>query len=75
MPRYKHFDDQPKFIPVDFAAQIVPGSFEQALSVLVDDELDVSGFAAGLHNDATGAPAYPRACCSKSCWPATAGGW
>ncbi len=58
MARYRDVDMQPKFIPVDFAKQILPGTFEHALHVLIDDELDLSPFSAALKNDLTGAPAY-----------------
>ena len=58
MARFRDVDMQPKFIPVDFSRQILPGSFEHALHVLVDDELDMSPFAAALCNDEKGAPAY-----------------
>ncbi len=58
MASYRDVDMQPKFIPVDFAKQILPGTFEHALDVLIDDELDLSPFSAALKNDLTGAPAY-----------------
>jgi transposase len=58
MARYRDVDMQPKFIPVDFAKQILPGTFEHALHVLIDHELDLSPFSAALKNDLTGAPAY-----------------
>ena len=57
MARFRDVDMQPKFIPVDFSRQILSGTFEHALNVLVDDELDLSPFAAELHNDEKGAPA------------------
>jgi len=35
---------QNKFIPVDFSLQITPGTFEYALTHIVDNKLDLSGF-------------------------------
>ncbi|HIP38064.1 MAG TPA: transposase [Desulfocapsa sulfexigens] len=62
MARYKPYSyGQGQFIPVFFAEQILPGTFEFALNQLVDDKLDLSLFDARFHNDETGAPAYdPR---------------
>ena len=61
MPRYKDYDyDQVKLLPVSYASQILPGTFEHTLNHLID-ELDLSVFDARYRNDATGAPAYdPR---------------
>jgi len=59
VPRYKHIDMSPRLLPVDLAAQIVPGSFEHALAHLIDSELDLSAFEARFRNDTTGAAAYP----------------
>jgi transposase len=61
MARYKHIDTNPKFLPVDLARQLMPGTFEHALSHLIDHELDLSGFDARYRNDNGGAPAYPPA--------------
>lgn len=58
MARFRDVDMQPKLIPVDFAAQILPGTFEHALSVLLDDDLDLSTFEVSFKNDQKGAPAY-----------------
>jgi transposase len=58
MARFRDVDMQPKFIVMDFAKQILPGTFEHALHVLINDELDLSPFSAALKNDLTGAPAY-----------------
>ena len=46
---------------MDLSAQLVPGSFEDALNWLVDNELDVSVFDGHYANDATGASAWPPA--------------
>jgi len=61
MARYKYIDTQPKLIPVDLAAQLLPGTFEHALNHLLDHAVDLSHFDARFRNDATGAPAYPPA--------------
>jgi transposase len=61
MARYKHIDTNPKFLPVDLARQLMPGTFEHALSHPIDHELDLSGFDARYKNDNGGAPAYPPA--------------
>ena len=61
MARYKYIDTQPKLIPVDLAAQLLPGTFEHALNHLLDHAVDLSHFDARFQNDETGAPAYPPA--------------
>ena len=59
MANYKpDFSCQSKFIPIDFSQQIVPGTFEYALTHIIDNHLDLSGFDAWYHNDKTGAAAY-----------------
>ena len=62
MARYKPYSyAQGKFIPVHFAKQILPGTFEYSLNHLIDHELDLSLFDARFGNDQTGATAYdPR---------------
>lgn len=62
MARYKKYDyGQMKMLPVSFAAQILPGSFEHTLNRLVDEEFNLSSLEARYKNDETGAPAYdPR---------------
>lgn len=59
MARYKHIDTQPKPLPVDLAAQLLPGPFEHALHHLLEHAIDLTPFDARYRNDATGAPAYP----------------
>ena len=49
---------QSKFIPIDFSAQIIPGTFEYALSHIVDNHLDLSAFDHWFNNDKGGAAAY-----------------
>jgi transposase len=62
MARYKPYSyAQGKFIPVHFASQILPGTFEFTLNHLIDHELDLSLFDQRFRNDETGATAYdPR---------------
>jgi transposase len=61
MARYKPIDTSPRFIAVDLARQLLPGTFEHALNHLIEHELDLSGFDTRYRNDLTGAPAYPPA--------------
>jgi hypothetical protein len=56
MPRFKAPDYGLKMIPVDFAQQVLPGTFEFALCHLVDHELDLSTLRSRYTNDAGGAP-------------------
>jgi len=62
MARYKPLDyGQGRFISIRFENQILPGTFEHALSWIVDHKLDLSVFDPLYKNDATGATAYdPR---------------
>jgi len=67
MARYKHVDDgQMKLVPVSFAPQSLPGSFEYALSYLSDHARDLSALEARFRHDAVGAPAYSPAVLRKS---------
>lgn len=61
MARYKMVDRSPRFLPIVLEAQLIPGSFEHALDVLVDSEIDFSGLAKRFRNDDGGAPAYDPA--------------
>ncbi len=58
MAGFKDCNTAFKLLPVDFAAQIQPGTFEHALCHLVDHELDLSALNARFANDTGGAPAY-----------------
>jgi transposase len=62
VPRYKpDMSGQSQLVPVDFAKQVLPGTFEHALVHLIDHKLDCSAFDAGYRNEVTGATAYdPR---------------
>ena len=46
---------------MDYGRQLLPDTFEHALSYLIDHEIDLSRFAARFNNDQTGAPAYDPA--------------
>ena len=61
MARYKLVDRSPRFLPIVLEAQLIPGSFEHALDVLIDTEVDLFGIAKRYVNDETGAPAYDPA--------------
>jgi transposase len=59
MARYKYTPaDQTKLIPISYAHQILPGTFEHTLNHLIDHELDLSIFSKRYSNDSTGAPAW-----------------
>jgi transposase len=62
VPRYKpDLSGQSQLVPVDFAKQVLPGTFEHALVHLIDHKLDCSVFDARYSNEVTGATAYdPR---------------
>lgn len=62
MARYKPYDlNQAKMIPLSYADQILEGSFEYALSEIVEAHLDLSIFDHRYANDETGRLAYdPR---------------
>ena len=61
MARYKTVDRSPRFLPIVLESQLVSGSFEHALDVLIDTEIDLLRLAARFCNDETGAPAYDPA--------------
>jgi hypothetical protein len=61
MARYKVIDTDPRLLPVNLAAQLLPGTFEHAVDHLLDHAIDLSRFDARFRNDTTGAPAYPPA--------------
>src|SRR4030067_3133473 len=59
MARYKPSDvTQDKFIPVSFRDQVLPGSFEYALTEIVDEHIDLTPFEARYANEETGRLAY-----------------
>ncbi len=62
MPRFKPYSyEQTKLIPISLPEQIQPGTFEFALTYIVDCSIDLSIFNARFRNDATGAPAFDPA--------------
>ena len=62
MARFKHYDyGQMKMLPVSFAQQILPGTFEHTLNHLIDHEIDLTVFEHRYCNEETGAPAYDPA--------------
>jgi hypothetical protein len=63
MARYKPIDTGLRYIAVDLASQLLPGTFEHALHHLLDHEIDRSGPDARYANDETGAP--------RDCLPCT----
>jgi transposase len=58
MPNFRPVERHLKFLAFDFEAQLLPGTFEHAVSVLVEEELDLTPFVETYRNDETGAPAY-----------------
>jgi transposase len=59
MARYKPYNlKQDKLIPLSYADQIVPGSFEYALNEIVEEHLDLTVFERRYRNDQTGRLAY-----------------
>ena len=61
MARFKLVDRSPRFLPIVLESQLIAGSFEHALDILVDTEIDLSRLAKRFSNDETGAPAYDPA--------------
>lgn len=62
MARYKVYNpDQSKMLPITFADQILPGTFEYTVAYLIDEEFDLSDFDARYDNDKAGRPAYDPA--------------
>ena len=61
MARYKPVESGMKLLPVDLSRQLLPGTFEHALSLLIDEELDLNALHARVKNDLSGAPAYSQA--------------
>jgi transposase len=59
MARYKPYNlKQDKMIPLSYADQIVPGSFEYALNEIVEEHLELTVFEQRYRNDETGRLAY-----------------
>ena len=64
MARYKHIDTNPRFLAVDLAQQLLPGTFEHALNHLLDHAIDLS------HFDARFRKAHSHSKCNKVAAPA-----
>lgn len=58
MARFKPIDTGMKLLPIDLSRQLLPGTFEHALSHLLDHELDLRVLNERFRNDEGGAPAY-----------------
>ena len=62
MARYKNYSyEQTIMLPVRYDRQILPGSFEEAISHLVDNSIDLSVFESKYKNDKNGATAFDPA--------------
>lgn len=61
MVRDKPAESGMMFLPVNLSRQLLPGTFEHALGLLVDEELNLNALHARVKNDLSGAPAYSRA--------------
>ena len=55
MARCKAVDRSPRFLPSVLESQLIPGSFEHALDVLIDTEVDLSRLAKRFRNDVSDA--------------------
>ena len=59
MAKYKHYDySQTMLVPVSLSDQLIQGTLEFAINLLVEDQLDVSHFDKRYNNDQTGRSAY-----------------
>jgi len=59
MAKYKHYDyAQNVLVPVSLEDQIVPGTLEFAIQILVEERIDTSIFDERYNNDETGCRAY-----------------
>ncbi len=65
MPRFEPIDTGMKFLPIDLSVQLLPGTFEHALSHLIDRELDLHIVEAHFNNDACAIQIEPR--CARWC--------
>ena len=59
MAKYKHYDySQTMLVPVNLADQLMQGTLEFAINLLVEENLDLSRFDKRYSNDQTGRKAY-----------------
>ena len=63
MARYKYIDTTPRFLAVDLAQQLLPGTFEHAVHHLLEHEIELSSFDARFQNDETGTRRRTRPRC------------
>lgn len=62
MPNFIPYDyRQDTMVVINFEDQILPGTFEHALHLLIEHKLDLSAFHEVYHNDEQGRPAYDPA--------------
>ena len=59
--RYTHIETHPRFLAVDLAQRLIPGTFEHALHPLLHPAVALRHVNARIRNDYTGARAYPPA--------------
>lgn len=65
MARYKVIDTHPRLLPVNLAAQLLPGSIEHAVDHLLEHVLDLTHFDARFTTTPTGPRPIRRACSSR----------
>lgn len=58
MPRFKRIDTGLKLLPIALYRQLLPGTFEHALSYLVDHELDLRVLGKYFRDEASDAQAH-----------------
>ncbi len=58
MPSYKPIDTGMKMLHIDLSVQLLPGTFDHALSHLLDHELDLRVLDERFKNHESGAPGY-----------------
>lgn len=62
MPKYIPYDpNQSRMVVINYSDQLQPGTFEFAISHLIDNVLDLSVFHSRYNNDEGGRPAYDPA--------------
>jgi hypothetical protein len=71
MAKYKSCNySQTMMVPISLEDQLTEGTIEFAISMLVEERMDMNRFDEKFKNDDTGCKAYIPGCCSKSyCWP------
>lgn len=59
MTRYRLIDRSARFLPIELESQLISGSFEHALDVPIDTEIDLAHRSERFRNDPAGGPAQP----------------